>query len=100
MCVCALADKEKAEMMLLEHEKPTDSLLCQHTHTHTHTHTHSHTHTHTVTYTHTHTHICHPARKVGDGGMGAMDAESGMEQNGDRTGEGTAYYPGDYYVDS
>ncbi len=40
-------------------------------------------------------------REVGDSSIGAMDAEVGMEQNGDKNDAGTvSHYPGNYYVDS
>ena len=40
-------------------------------------------------------------REVGDSSIGQMDAEGGMEQNGDKNDAGTAsHYPGNYYVDS
>ena len=40
-------------------------------------------------------------REVGDSSIGAMDAEGGMEQNGDKNDAGTAsHYPGNHYVDS
>jgi hypothetical protein len=40
-------------------------------------------------------------REVGDSSIGAMDAEVGMEQNGDKNDTGTvSHYPGNYYVDS
>jgi hypothetical protein len=39
-------------------------------------------------------------RELGDSSIGAMDAEGGMEQNGDKNDAGTAsHYPGNYYVD-
>ena len=39
-------------------------------------------------------------REVRDSSIGAMDAEGGMEQNGDKNDAGTAsHYPGNYHVD-
>ena len=40
-------------------------------------------------------------REVGDSSIGTMDAEGGMEQNGDKNDVGTAsHYPGNHYVDN
>jgi hypothetical protein len=42
-----------------------------------------------------------PVRDVGDSGIGAMDAEGSMEQDGDRNDAGTvSHYPGNHYMDS
>ena len=40
-------------------------------------------------------------REMGDSIIGAIDAEGGMEQNGDKNDVGTvSHYPGNHYVDS
>ncbi len=42
-----------------------------------------------------------PDREVGDSIIGGMDAEDGMEQNGDKNDAGTASHcPGNHHVDS